>query len=96
MSSSCIDEAQRLMKEKKYDEAFRYFDYLLHTSPDDTTLQAIGSGVFAGQRRRIWHEQGNYQHALAILEEVTRRDARYRAAEVATRIAQRGRYADRG
>lgn len=81
------DDAQRLMREKKYNEAFRNFDYLLDRENVSRELQHAALEYLL-ENAQYLVEQQQYQHALAILEEVTRREPTYRAAEVATRIAQ--------
>ncbi len=82
-----FDEAQRRMREKNYDEAFRDFDYLLHhTAVTPGLNQSVLEYLL--ENAAVLADETNYQHALAILEEVARRDPDYRAAEVATRLAQ--------
>ncbi len=82
-----FEEAQRLVKEKKFDEAFRYFDYLVHQSPVTPRLKRAILEYMLDNAAAVV-EQRNYQHALAILEELARRDPDFQAAEVGTRIAQ--------
>ncbi len=82
-----FEDAQRLVREKKYDEAFRNFDFLLrHTAVTPGLNQSVQDYLL--ENAAVLAEQQNYQHALAILEEIARRDPSYRAAEVATRLAQ--------
>ncbi len=82
-----FEDAQRLVREKKYDEAFRDFQYLLeHTAATPGLNRAVQDYLMENAAAMVGEKK--YQHALAILEEITRRDSSYRPAEVANRIAQ--------
>jgi tetratricopeptide (TPR) repeat protein len=81
------DEAQKLIREKKYDEAFPYLDYLLRNT---TTTAGLRSAILdylydnAGQL----FDEGKYEHALAVMEELSHRDPNYKRADVAQGIAR--------
>ncbi len=81
-----FDEAQRLTREKKFDEAFPYYDYLLHNT---TTTPGLKAAVmeYLFENASVLVSEQNYQHALAILEEIARRDPHFRSVEVSSRLA---------
>ena len=77
----------RLVQEKKYNAAFRNFDYLLrNTTPTPGLKNAVlgylleNAGVLLAEHKT--------DHALAILEELTQRDRDFRSAEVGEKLSQ--------
>ncbi len=82
-----LEEARRLVARQNYHDAFRYFAYLLQRSPGSAQLKRTVLDYMLENAEHL-EQQQNYQHALAILEQVVERDRSYRAAEVATRIAR--------
>lgn len=82
-----FEDAQKLVEGKNYIEAFRNFDYLLNTVPAQPGLKTAVLEYLLGNAAQMVSE-GQFDHALAVLEEVVRRDAGYRRAEVATRMAE--------
>ena len=82
-----FDKAQSLIAEKKYDEAFRYFDYLLKNTQVTAGLQrAVLEYLLTNGATCV--DAGEFTHGLAILEELTSRDKNFRRAEVEKRLAQ--------
>jgi len=82
-----LDKARELAAQQKYNEAFRHYYFLWQRADEKASLKRAVLEAMLENANHL-EQQEEYQHALAILEEVTRLDSRYRAAEVATRIAR--------
>ena len=82
-----FEEAQRLVAAKRYDEAFRYFDYLVRRSrPSTKILRAARDFIFANANDAL--QKKEYDRALGLFEELRRTNPNYRTKEVLDKIGQ--------
>ncbi len=82
-----FEEAQRLVAAKKYHEAFRYFDYLVHLPrPSTKILRAARDFIFSNANDALQRKE--YDYALGLFEELRRSSPNYRRQEVLTKIGQ--------
>ena len=81
-----FEEAQRLVQEKKYNAAFRNFDYLLKNT---TATPGLKNAVLAYllENATVLLAEKKTDHALAILEELSERDRDFRTAEVNEKLS---------
>ncbi len=80
-------EAQKLVKQHKYSEAFPYFAYLLKNTRVTSGLRrAIHQYLLDNARALV--NGGHIDHGMAILEELHRQAPRFQQAEVAKTIAK--------
>jgi hypothetical protein len=82
-----FEEGVRLVQEKKYNAAFRNFDYLLRNSTPTPGLKSAVLEYLLENAGALLAEHKT-DHALAILEELTQRDRDFRSAEVAEKLSQ--------
>ena len=82
-----MTRAWRELKEKKYDAAFRNFDYLLHNTTPTPALR-IAVLEYLLENAGVLLAEQKTDHALAILEEITQRDADFRTAEVNEQLSR--------
>ncbi len=81
------DEVQKLIKEKKYNEAFPYLDHLLNSSKSTAGLRSAALD-YLFENAGYLYDAGKYEHALAIMEELSRRDPNYKRADVSQGFAR--------
>jgi ABC-type transport system substrate-binding protein len=82
-----FEEAQQLVQDKKYNAAFRNFDYLLkHTTPTPGLRNAVLEYLLVNASEML--AAGKTDHALAVFEELLQRDRDFRATEVAGQISR--------
>jgi len=82
-----FDEAQQLVQAKRYNAAYRNFDFLLRNTAPTPGLNTAVLEYMLGNAGELMAD-GKTDHALAILEELTERDKDFRAAEVGALMSQ--------
>ncbi|MHB0956181.1 MAG: ABC transporter substrate-binding protein [Pirellulaceae bacterium] len=82
-----FEEAMGLVQQKKYNAAFRHFDYLLqHTTPTPALRAAVLEYLLENAGTLLAEQK--VDHALVMLEEIIQRDVDFRAAEVSEKLSQ--------
>lgn len=82
-----FDEAQQLVQEKKYNEAFRNYDYLLkNTTPTAGLRLAVLEYLLLNADALLTEQKTD--HALAVLDELLQRDPDFRQAEVNEKLTR--------
>ena len=82
-----FEEGVGLVSQKKYNAAFPYFDYLLHNTTPTPALRTAVLEYLLENAGSLLAEQ-KIDQALVMLEEITQRDAGFRAAEVSEKLSQ--------
>ncbi len=82
-----FDEAQRLVREKKYSAAFRNFDYLLKNTQRTPSLNTAVLEYLL-ENADLLLSEGKIDHALVVLEELSQRDRHFRSDEVGRKLSQ--------
>lgn len=83
-----LREANQLVAQQKFDEAYDYFQFLLRRYPE---LDGLGPSLHAylyADAGRLFQQQ-KYDQALAVIEELYRRDRGFRAASPVSEVLGR-------
>ena len=79
------EEAKKLVQAGKYNEAYRYFDYLMRLPRPSTQIRrSVRDYVFANADAALKRKE--YDYALGMFEELRRSNPSYRTKEVLQRI----------
>lgn len=81
-------EANRLIAKKEFDQAYEYLSYLLNKGPSSATVAQAFSNYLLENAKHLLAQGDSIDQALAILEELARRDPNFKKQEVLANLSK--------